>query len=120
MLIRYPFKHPVQKMINLLKILDPIVLICLDAPKQIFHGLHKQQEQHKGAGGDQGFFTSALVGAGLGIGLSAYLTRDWDDDDEDVQRRRGLQGISLVPGDAIAPIAGERQGGLGVSASWAW
>ncbi len=71
-------------------------------------------------GGEQGFYTSALLGTALGIGTSAYLTRGWDADDEDVQRRRGLQGISLVPGDAIAPIAGERQGGFGVSTSWTW
>lgn len=82
--------------------------------------------------GGYGFYTLAndqdrgglgpmmAVGAALGIGLSAYLTRDWDDDDEDVQRRRNLPNISLVPGDAIAPVAGEHQGGFGVSASWAW
>jgi hypothetical protein len=68
----------------------------------------------------QGFYTSALLGTGLGLGTSAYLTRDWDADDEDVQRRRNLPSVSLVPGDAIAPVAGERQGGFGVSASWAW
>jgi hypothetical protein len=28
--------------------------------------------------------------------------------------------LSIVPGDAIAPVAGEQQGGLGLSASWAW
>lgn len=28
--------------------------------------------------------------------------------------------LSIVPGDAIAPVAGEQQGGFGLSASWAW
>jgi hypothetical protein len=70
--------------------------------------------------GDQGFFTSALLGTGLGLATAAYLTRGWDADDEDVARKRGLTSISLVPGDAIAHVAGQRQGGWGLSASWSW
>jgi hypothetical protein len=70
-------------------------------------------------GGDQGFFTAALAGTVLGIGTAAYLTRDWDSDDEDVQSRL-LPTVSLVPGDSLYTARGERQGGWGLSASWVW
>jgi hypothetical protein len=62
---------------------------------------------------------AALIGAPLGIGGAAYLTRGWDDEDPDIQRRL-LPTVSLVPGDSLYTARGERQGGWGVSASWAW
>jgi hypothetical protein len=67
----------------------------------------------------QSIALAALVGIPLGIGTVAYLTRDLDDNDPDIQRRL-TPTISLVPGDSLYTARGERQGGWGLSASWAW
>jgi hypothetical protein len=59
-----------------------------------------------------------LGGLSLGIATAAYLTRDWDDD-RDAQNQLAPT-VSLVPGDSLYTARGERQGGWGLSASWAW
>lgn len=63
----------------------------------------------------------AMAGGLAGLGLSTWLTQDWDDDDEDVKRKkRAVISLAPVPTRLLAPADGrDREGwGLQLSARW--